>query len=166
MRAVSSASVGVVVALALLISAGPVSGQVRARPRHDDRVDAVRVDVGRVINRIETRSNEFRRSVDRALDRSRLNGSRTEDEINAEVKQFEQDVDRLRGEFDRRDSRNSRDYRDDTRRNVERVLRQANEVNRIIRRSDFARNVDREWAQLRAELNTLAGAYNLKSLRA
>ena len=166
MRAVSSASVGLVVALALLISAGPVSAQERARPRHDDRADVVRVDVGRVISRIESQSNAFRRSVDRALDRSRLNGSRTEDEINAEVKQFERDVDQLRGEFDRRDSRASRDYRDDTRRNVERVLRQANEVNRLIRRSDFARSVDREWAQLRAELNTLAGAYNLKSLRA
>ena len=161
MRAVSSATAGFVVALALLVSAGPADAQWRARSRQDDRVD-----VGRIINRVESHSDAFRRSVDRALDRSRLNGSRTEDQINAEVKQFERDVDQLRGEFDRRDSRASRDYRDDTRRNVERVLRQANEVNRLIRRSDFARSVDREWAQLRAELNTLAGAYNLKSLRA
>ena len=64
------------------------------------------------------------------------------------------------GEFDRRDNR------DETRRNVERVLRQADEVNRMIRRSTFARDVDREWSQLRAELNTLAGVYNLKTLRA
>ena len=76
------------------------------------------------------------------------------------MKQFEDEVDRLRGEFDRRDNR------DETRRNVERVLRQADEVNRMIRRSTFARDVDREWSQLRAELNTLAGVYNLKTLRA
>jgi len=155
MRAVSSATAGFVVALALLVSAGPADAQWRARSRQDDRVD-----VGRIINRVESHSDAFRRSVDRALDRSRLNGSRTEDQINAEVKQFEKEVDRLRGEFDRRDSR------DETRRNVERVLRQADEVNRIIRRSNFARDLDREWSQLRAELNTLAGAYNLKSLRA
>ena len=155
MRAVSSATAGFVVALALLVSAGPADAQWRARSRQDDRVD-----VGRIINRVESHSDAFRRSVDRALDRSRLNGSRTEDQINAEVKQFEKEVDRLRGEFDRRDSR------DETRRNVERVLRQADEVNRIIRRSNFARDLDREWSQLRAELNTLAGAYNLKTLRA
>jgi len=155
MRAVSSATVGFVVALALLTSAGAADAQWRARPRQDDRVD-----VGRLINRVDSHSNDFRRSVDRALDRSRLNGSRTEDRINAEVKQFENEVDRLRGEFDRRDNR------DETRRNVERVLRQADEVNRMIRRSTFARDVDREWSQLRAELNTLAGVYNLKTLRA
>ena len=155
MRAVSSATVGFVVALVLLVSAGPAAAQWRARSRHDDRID-----VGRIINRVESHSNAFRRSVDRALDRSRLNGSRTEDRINAEVKQFENEVDRLRGEFDRRDNR------DETRRNVERVLRQADEVNRMIRRSTFARDVDREWSQLRAELNTLAGVYNLKTLRA
>jgi len=155
MRAVSSATAGFVVALALLVSAGPADAQWRARSRQDDRVD-----VGRIINRVESHSDAFRRSVDRALDRSRLNGSRTEDQINAEVKQFEKEVDRLRGEFDRRDSR------DETRRNVERVLRQADEVNRIIRRSNFARDLDREWSQLRAELNTLAGVYNLKTLRA
>jgi len=155
MRAVSSATAGFVVALALLVSAGPADAQWRARSRQDDRVD-----VGRIINRVESHSDAFRRSVDRALDRSRLNGSRTEDQINAEVKQFEKEVDRLRGEFDRRDSR------DETRRNVERVLRQADEVNRIIRRSNFARDLDREWSQLRAELNTLAGVYKLKTLRA
>jgi len=155
MRAVSSATAGFVVALALLVSAGPADAQWRARSRQDDRVD-----VERIINRVESHSDAFRRSVDRALDRSRLNGSRTEDQINAEVKQFEKEVDRLRGEFDRRDSR------DETRRNVERVLRQADEVNRIIRRSNFARDLDREWSQLRAELNTLAGVYNLKTLRA
>ena len=76
------------------------------------------------------------------------------------MKQFEKEVDRLRGEFDRRDNR------DETRRNVERVLRQADEVNRMIRRSNFARDLDREWSQLRAELNALAGVYNLKTLRA
>jgi hypothetical protein len=155
MRGVSSATVGFVVALGLLVWAGAADAQWRARPRQDDHVD-----VGRIISRLESHSNAFRRSVDRALDRSRLDGSRTEDQINAEVKRFEDDVDRLRGEFDRRDSR------DETRRHVERVLRQAGEVNRMMRRSDFARDVDREWAQLRAELNMLAGVYNLKALRA
>jgi hypothetical protein len=154
MTAVASATAGFVVALTLLLSPDAADAQWRARPRQDDRVD-----VGRLINLVESHSNAFRRSVDRALDRSRLNGSRTEDQINEEVKQFENEVDRLRGEFDRRDNR------DETRRNIERVLRQADEVNRMLRRSNFARDVDREWSQLRAELNTLAGVYNLKTRR-
>lgn len=156
MRAVSAA-VSVIV-LALLAAASPADAQWRA-DRRDDRRDDRRVSVERLIRQVETRSDAFRRSVDRALDRSRLDGSRREDRINEEVKQFERAVDRLRDEFNRRDSR------DETRRNVERVLREADEIGRAIRTSNLARTVDREWAVLRAELNTLADVYNLKPLR-
>jgi hypothetical protein len=153
MRAASFVVSAIVVAI--LAGVAPADAQWRAVPRRDER----RVDVQRVINQVENRSDAFRRSVDRALDRSRLNGSRREDQINEDVKRFDRAVDRLRNEFDRRDSR------DETRRYVEQVLREADGIGRAIRRADFARNVEREWSSLRNDLNTLASLYNLKPLR-
>ena len=157
MRAVSLA-VGAVVVV-LLAGVAPANAQWRAE-RRDDRRDDNRLNVERIINQVESRSDAFRRSIDGALDRSRLNGSRQEDQLNEEVKQFDRAVGRLRNEFDRRDSR------DDTRRNVERVLREADEIGRAIGRANLARNVEREWASLRSDLNRLANVYNLKPLRA
>lgn len=156
MRAVSLA-VGAIFVV-LLAGVSPAHAQWRAERRDDRRDD--RVNVERIINQVESRSDAFRRSVDRALDRSRLNGSRQEDRLNEEVKQFARAVDRLRSDFDRRDNR------DDTRRNVDRVLREADEIGRAIGRANLERNVGREWAGLRADLNTLANVYNLRPLRA
>jgi hypothetical protein len=117
------------------------------------------VNVQRIIERVENRSDVFRRAVDRQLDRSRLNGTKREDRINEQVKQFDRTVDELRAEFSRRDSWM------ETRGNVERVLRQANDVNRILRDGNLGRGVEGEWSTLRRELNTLAQAYDLKPLR-
>ena len=88
MRAVSIA-VGAMFVV-LLAGVAPASAQWRAE-RRDDRRDDRRVNVERIINQVENRSDAFRRSVDRALDRSRLNGSRQEDRLNEEVKQFEKE---------------------------------------------------------------------------
>ena len=156
MRAASFAISAILVVVFAGVS--PADAQWRAQ-RRDDRRDDRRVDVERVINQVETRSDAFRRSVDRALDRSRLNGSRREDQINEDVKRFEKAVDRLRDEFDRRDTR------DETRRHVEQVLREADSIGLAIRRADLARNVDREWSSLRNDLNRLASLYSLKPLR-
>ncbi|HEX5107466.1 MAG TPA: hypothetical protein VFV95_03435 [Vicinamibacterales bacterium] len=118
-----------------------------------------KADVDRVIRRAEDRSDIFRRTVDDQLDRSRLNGSRTEDRINEQVKQLENALDDLRSEFNRRSSWM------DTRVDVERVMRQSNEVNSIVRRTRFGTKVEREWEILRSDLNTLAGVYNLRPIR-
>ena len=166
MRAVSL-TVGAIFVV-LLAGVAPAHAQWRAE-RRDDRRDDNRLNVERIISQLESRSDAFRRSIDRALDRSRLNGSREEDRLNEEVKQFARAVDRLRSDFDRRDNRDNRDYRDnrdDTRRNVDRVLREADSIGRAIGRANLERNVEREWAGLRADLNRLANVYNLKPLRA
>jgi hypothetical protein len=116
-------------------------------------------DVQRIINSVEDRSDVFRKAVDRQLDHSRLNGSKKEDRINAQVKQYDRSVDELRAEFSRRESWM------ETRGNVERVLRQANDVDHIMHDTNLGRGVESEWSTLRRELNTLADVYNLKPLR-
>ncbi len=132
----------------------PAFGQGRARGRFYSKSD-----VDRIIKRVETRSDEFKDIVDKALDRSRLDGTNKEDNINEQVKQLEKALDNLRSDFDRRDS-----WRE-THNEVRAVLNQADEVGRIVKRNRFHANVQRSWVALRTDLNTLAGIYNLPRLK-
>jgi hypothetical protein len=129
-------------------------GQGRARGRFYSKSD-----VEKIIKRVETHSDEFKDLVDRTLDRSYLDGTRKEDNINEQVKQFERALDKLRSEFDKRDNwRETRDH-------VSKVLNQSDEVGRIVARNPFPPKVKAEWAGLRRDLNTLAGVYDLPRLK-
>ena len=128
--------------------------QGRARGRHFSKVE-----VERIIKRVETRSDEFKDAIDKNLDNSRLDGSKKEDNINEQVKQFERVLDDLRGDFDKNDQ--WRAVRDD----VGDVLRQADEVGRIVKNNRFNAKVETGWLALRRDLNTLAGVYELPRLK-
>lgn len=119
-----------------------------------------KADVERIIRRVEERSDAFRRFVDRSLDRSRLDGSNREDNINQEVKELENAIDTLRRDFDRAQTW------EETRDQVQRVRNQADEVNAIVRRGRWRRGgpVKSEWALVRTDLNRLLGIYNLRLL--
>ena len=57
-------------------------------------------EVERILHRVENQANNFRRSLDAALDRSRLDGTNREDDINAFIKNFDEQTKRLRDRFD------------------------------------------------------------------
>ena len=154
MKKLSAMFVTAAALAALVASTGAADAKGRDRGR-----EYAKVDVGRVIARVEDQSGAFRKAVDRQLDHSRLNGTRREDRINAEVKQYDRTVDALRSEFSHRDSWM------ETRGNVDRVLHQAADVNRIMHDENLGRGVENEWGNLRRELNSLADVYNLKPLR-
>ena len=139
------------------------------RDRGDrDRYDRERYErryskrqVAEVITRVEQSSNRFRKDLDTALDRSRLDGSRREDAINRDVQQFEEAVNRLRREFDRNDSWWQ------TRRDVEQVLDKGRDVGTRMRNNRVGRNnrnLEAQWRNLRRDLNTLALRYNLPAV--
>ena len=140
----------------LLIMSGPVtaSGQGRYRGRI-----YTKGDVERIIKRVEDRSDSFRKIVDKSLDRSALDGTRREDNINEQVKQFEKALDELRSEFSRQDRWL------ETRHHVERVMSEAEDVNAIVRRHFLRPVIEKEWALLRADINRLAGVYCLRTLK-
>lgn len=140
-------------ALALILTA-PVLAQGRYRGRSYSKAD-----VERIIKRVEDRCDSFRKAIDRNLDRSRLDGTRREDNINDQVSDLEKATDELRREFDRHDN-----WRE-TRREVERVMREADEINALMKRARFNDNVEREWQLVKADLNKLAGIYELRLLR-
>ena len=121
-----------------------------------------KADVDRIIRRVEERSDAFRLVVDRSLDRSALNGTNREDNINQQIKELENAIDRLRNDFDRAQSW------EETRSQVQRVMNEADEVNAIVRRGRWRRGgpVKAEWSMVRTDLNKLAGIYNLRLLAA
>lgn len=118
-----------------------------------------KADVDRIIKRVEESSDRFTKAFDRNLDRSRLDGSSLEDRLNRQVKQLEKELDHLRSDFDRKDNWL------DTRDNVQDVMRDADEVNRIMHNGHFHRDVEAKWIIVKKDLNKLAGVYNLKLLR-
>lgn len=125
-------------------------------------MDYTKADVERIIKRVEDRSDEFRKVVDRTLDRSALNGTNREDNINQQVKELENAIDTLRKDFDRADTWA------ETRSQVQKVMDEADEVNAIVRRGRWRRGgvVKSEWALVRSDLNKLAAVYKLRLLMA
>jgi hypothetical protein len=119
-----------------------------------------KADVERIIKRVEERSDAFRKVVDRSLDASAINGTNREDNINQQVKELENAIDKLRKDFDRANTWQ------ETRAQVERVLVESDEVNAIVRRGRWRRGglVKSEWALVRNDLNRLFGIYNLRLL--
>ena len=144
------------IACLFVTMSGPVTASAQGRYR--GRL-YTKGDVERIIKRVEDRSDSFQKVVDKSLDRSALDGTRREDNINEQVKQFEKALDELRSEFSRQDRWL------ETRHHVERVMSEAEDVNAIVRRHALRPVIEREWALLRADINRLAGVYDLRTLK-
>ena len=87
-----------------------------------------------------------------ALDRSRLDDTNREDNINAFVSAFDQEVKRLHDRFDERKSVAA---------DVQAVLDRAARIDNFMRRRGLTRGAQDEWAALRANLDELAAAYSV-----
>lgn len=103
------------------------------------------------IHRLDRLAKDFEKEVDRSLDRSRRNGSRSEDRINAEAQQFRDSVGDLKSRFG-----NGRDL-NRSRNEAHRVLQDARDLDRI----GFGRygRLTSLWSQIRRELNVISDAY-------
>jgi hypothetical protein len=98
------------------------------------------------VHRLDRLAKDFEREVDRSLDRSRRDGTRSEDRINGQVKEFRNAVSNLKSRVGNgRDLNRSRDE-------AQRVLQEARQIDRIGNRSSL-------WSQIRQELNVIAQAY-------
>ena len=116
--------------------------------------------VEQLLERIEERSDRFSNQLNKSLDRSRLDGSGTEDAITERVRELENATDELRREYDHNDTRG------ENRPEARNILNTATEVNRIMLRRNFSRQAENTWIQLRNELNVLAGVYGLPAVGA
>lgn len=109
-------------------------------------------EVDRLLRRIETRSAQFRQSLFAALDQSRIDGTRQEDNINQFVGNFETATRNLRDRFNQR-----RDVSDD----LNAVLTQAASIDRFMQRQRLAASVNQDWSALRSDLDSMARYYNI-----
>ncbi len=139
----------VVLAVGLgLASAGmAVAGQERPYRLSDQQLKDL-------VTRIETHSSAFHASVERAIDRSPVNGSPAEDQIDRSVKEFEQATDRLRDRVN--------DRRSDTA-DAEDVLRRASFIDTFMMRNALEARAQSDWQALRLDMNDLARAYGITS---
>jgi hypothetical protein len=143
--------------MAILVMAAlvaPALAQGRARGRNYSKAD-----VERIIKRVEDNSDDFKKLIDREMDRSAIDKTRLEDNIWEQTKDLENALDRLRRKFDRSDTWL------ETREEVSDVLKEARDINQLLNRVRITGKVQAAWATLRYDLNTLAGVYNLGRLR-
>ena len=145
-------------ALALAAAFLLVPAITQAQPRIARGRVYTKADVDRIIKRVEDRSDKFQKEFDRALDRSRLNNTRREDQLNDYAEDLEKATDELRREFDRRDT--WAENKDE----VRECLEIATKLDRVMRARRLGPKVESTWAALRTELNTLAGVYNLRTV--
>ncbi len=124
-----------------------LQGVAQRRPQRTN--DA---QVQQILRRMENRADRFRNSLDDALDQSRLNGTREEDEVNNYVQQFEEATDRLRERFNQRQSTSTE---------VQEVFDRAINIDDFMRRNRLTPRAERDWALIRSDLNQLGLAYNV-----
>lgn len=108
-------------------------------------------DVERIIRRIELRSDQFRSNLDSALDKRGYNGIRVH--VNTSIGLFEEQVKRLRDQFDKRSSSTS---------DVRAVLDRAAPIDEFMTRNRLSSEAQNDWTGLRIKLDQLALAYKVK----
>jgi tetrahydromethanopterin S-methyltransferase subunit B len=114
--------------------------------------------VEELLERVEERSDAFSNQLNKSLDRSRLNGTLTEDNIAERVRELENATDELRREFDHNDTRG------ENKPEAEKVLITATTIDRLMKRRNFGGQTESTWAALRNEINILGKLYGLGSV--
>ena len=148
------------IALTLIFAVGflgfgfALTTDVAAQRRTTNTVRLSDNQVEQIIKSVERRSNTFRRSFDAALDRSRFDGTITEDEANNRVKAFEQATNDLRSRFNGRTAVAA---------DVDNVLDRAAAINQFMQTNLRQRRVQGDWSLLKGDLTRLANAYNVSA---
>jgi hypothetical protein len=109
-------------------------------------------EVKKLMAQLKKDTGKFRKSLDSSLDRSRLNGSHREDDINRFLKNYEDATERLYSRFKDNKSVGA---------DVEAVLDGAAEIDRFMTRRLANERAERDWEAVRTDLRRLAEAYNV-----
>ncbi len=113
---------------------------------------ATDVQLRGLLTRIESKTDVFKRQMNNALDRSRINNSNREDNVNDYITEFENATDRLKQKFDARRSVGT-DASD--------VLTRAQYIDRFMTNNRLSNAPQTQWRNLKTDLNTLATYYRL-----
>ena len=138
-----------VVNLALSLSLLLTLSTMNARAQ---RTTVIRTNVRQIIRNLETDTDTFKRSLDHALDRSPLDGTRSEDEINEYVERFEHATDKLKDRAE--DNRYAPNL-------AREVLVRGRSINTFMRKHQLGGDAANDWARVRDDLTLLAHGYRI-----
>lgn len=117
-------------------------------------------DVGTVVDRVEKQSRAFKEEFDRAVSHSMIDGTRIEENAKRRADDLHDAAAKLGDVFhDKKDKNNPA-----VRQQVDRTIGAASELNRVMTAHRFTDKLHDDWDVLRAELNGLAGMYQLSPL--
>jgi glutaminase len=133
--------------LAVLVALAGLCTTLQAQPQRTSHEQ-----VKRLIERIEQGTDVFRDSLKDALDKSRLDDTRREDNINQFVKEFEQATDRLKDRYGDNNTAVA---------TVEEVLRRGTFIDNFVERHWLSQRAQRDWRNVYRNLNDLARAYGV-----
>lgn len=122
-----------------------VSGQIRSYRVTDRQVQTL-------INRIETRTDTYRREFERVFDNNRNNSTQLREEVTSLVNDFENSTDELKNNFTSRTS---------SEKDVREVLNRAALINTFMRNNRVSTAAQTQWNLIRTDLNTLANYYRV-----
>jgi len=141
--------------LAMLgLSIGVQAQTTRRRPVYRNNAYQTR----QLLTRLETNAERFRLSLSQWLDQSRLDGTRREENISNVLDDFNHVVDHVRERYDRQQLVAA---------DVEALLARASRLDRFMtnqanrQRNTVSARAQSDWASLRADLDQLAGMYNV-----
>lgn len=129
------------------------SAQKKKRESRNKLMNKAQVQI--VIKRVEDRVDNFVNNYDSSLDKSKLNGSSREDWLMKRARDLEGATDELSREFDRNDA--WVENKDE----VRKCLNIATDIDRNMKNYKFGAATEKNWSNVRYELNTLADIYNL-----
>lgn len=132
----------IAVAIATVGTVAVVAPQAQAQ--YNYRYNRPQLDS--LLNRLSENSDDFRRALDDRLDDRRIDGTDREDEINEIARDFTSAIDRLDSNFDRNRSSES---------DAEEVLELARQLDRVMQRRRWGRDVESLWSRVRVDLKQL-----------
>lgn len=159
----------IALAVAMLVPLA-LNAQRYERDRRDRRYDDRRSDdrrdweerrgrVAGLIADLERRTDDFKVSLRRAMDHSRMDGSRREDILNDQATRLERAVNRLHESWNQ-----DRDF-ERSRRHLSVALSAGQDIHRTMMRHHLRGSVQREWEIVRRELNRLAEVFREPPIR-
>jgi hypothetical protein len=149
--------------LAACLAAGALwaFGPTAARAQDANRdVMVTKADVGDIVERLGSKTGDFREEFDDAVHHSMMDGTQLEDRAMHRADDLFGSARRLRDIFNDRRDKNNPAVRDE----ADRTLAAGADVNRIMKDHRFTDKLQRDWDVLKSSLNALASVYGLSPL--
>jgi len=146
----------------LSVSLLPLAGLPLPCAAQDANRDTIMAptDVGSVVDRVQKQTITFKDEFDHAVSHSMIDGTQLEENAKHRADDLHDAAAKLGDVFhDKKDKNNPK-----VREQVDRTIAAASELNRVMMAHRFTDKLHDDWDVLRAELNGLAGMYQLTPL--